>query len=103
MVKTTKQKGYILGKQKTLDALDQIENWTKGVDVEDTWTQDAADILGYSERADIETFFDAMRDRNPAGYKKLRTQIAKQVNDLKIQTNKLSEYIYKHVKLKNLL
>ena len=105
MVKTTKQKGYLIGKQKTLSALNQIENWAKGVDA--PWSQDAADILGYGERADINTFFDAMAKRNPAGYKTLRTKIAKQVNDLKTQINKLSEWIsinrVKRIKLKNLL
>ena len=104
MVKTTKQKGYLIGKQKTLSALNQIENWAKGVDTQ--WSDDAADILGY-ERADIKMFFDAMSKKDPAGLKTLRTQIAKQVNNLKTQTNKLSEWIsinrVKHIKLKNLL
>lgn len=108
MVKTTKQKGYLIGKQKTLSALNQIENWAKGVDTQ--WSDDAADILGY-ERADIKMFFDAMSKKDPAGLKTLRTQIAKQVNNLKTQTNKLSEWIsinrsinrVKRIKLKNLL
>lgn len=104
MVKTTEQFGRSLGKQKTLSALNQIENWVKGVDA--PWSQDAADILGY-ERADIKIFFDSMGERNPAGYKKLKTRIAKQVTVLKTQINKLRECIstnrVKRIKLKNLL
>lgn len=104
MVKTTKLKGSVIGKQKTLSALNQIENWIRGIDT--AWSDDAADIIGY-DRADIKIFFDTMSEKNPAGYKKLQSQIAKQISNLKTQTNKLSEWksISRAtcIKLKNLL
>jgi hypothetical protein len=84
IVSTTQDKVKTVGKQKTLDALNQIQNWTKNVDT--NWTQDAADLLGY-ERSDIATFLDAMAEKNPAADKKLRTQLAKQTEYLKTQVN----------------
>jgi hypothetical protein len=107
MVKTTKRVVRNHGKRKTLSALNRIENWTKGIDGEDAWSQIAAEILGYSSKVDINVFFDTMAEKNPIGYKTLTTQIANQISNLKTQINKLSEGIStsrgNRIKLKNLL
>jgi len=83
MVQTTQKKLKDVGLANTQKALQQIEDWAKGVPFS-KWNQDAADILGY-EVDDIGYFLHSLEKLNPKEHFKLVKHILKQTTDLKQQ------------------
>jgi len=90
------------GKQSTLKALTDLENWAKGLDT--SWSFGSSEILGYYGKLttpEIIAFLDAMAAKNPAGYTTLKTHIIKQTRYMIDQVNKYglaTEYITKLLK-----